>query len=222
MPALHPTGTSTVGTHMVDPRFGNVRIRDRGRLPHWETEAGTYFVTFRLGDALPQPVVKAFEFERKDILQTAARQGRELSATERKRLAELFSERVETYLDLGEGGCHLSRSEIADLVADALRHFDGERYHLLAWCVMPNHAHVVFKALPGQSLERILHSWKSFTAKKANKILGIIGEFWQREYYDHLIRGDEELNQIIHYVADNPRKANLKNWRWVWVQRLSR
>ena len=203
---------------MTQPRFGEVRIRSRGRLPHWETEGGTYFVTFRLVDSLPQSVLDSFEFERKDILKRAKQQGRELSATERKRLDELFSERIEAYLDSGAGACHLSDPEIADLAAKALRHFDSQRYRLLAWCVMPNHVHVVFRIFPGQSPDKILHSWKSFTAKKANEILRRTGEFWQREYYDHLIRNAEELARTIRYVAENPAKAGLKDWKWIWVR----
>ena len=85
------------------PRFGDVTIRDRGRLPHWESEGATYFVTFRLGDSLPESVLVSYQFERDDILKTAQQQGREISPAERKRLDDLFSERVETYLDAGQG-----------------------------------------------------------------------------------------------------------------------
>ncbi len=82
---------------------------------------------------------------------------------------------------------------------------------------MPNHVHVVARLFPGQTLATVLHSWKSFTAKRANLILGLHGAFWQREYYDHLLRNEEELERVVRYVADNPAKANLKDWKWVWV-----
>jgi hypothetical protein len=78
------------------PRFGEVTVRDRGRLPHWEAEGATYFATFRLLDSLPQSVLDSFRFERGDIVRTA----------EQKRLDELFSERVEAHLDSGCGACH--------------------------------------------------------------------------------------------------------------------
>ncbi|MGO8788750.1 MAG: transposase [Terriglobia bacterium] len=199
------------------PLFGEVTIRDRGRLPHWESEGATYFVTFRLGDSLPQSVLASYQFERKDILLTAQRQGRQLTAGEIKRLDELFSERVETYLDTGCGACHLSKPEIADSVADALQFFADKRYRQLAWSVMPNHVHTVFRPFPNWPLEKIMHSWKSFTSKEANKLLGRGGEFWEPEYYDHLIRNEEEFHHYIEYVASNPKNAGLVDWKWVWV-----
>jgi hypothetical protein len=58
---------------------------------------------------------------------------------------------------------------------------------------------------------------KSFTANRANRILGRSGAFWQREYYDHLVRDQSELERAIRYVAANPEKANLKDWKWVWT-----
>ena len=82
---------------------------------------------------------------------------------------------------------------------------------------MPNHVHVVARLLPGQTLATVVHSWKSFTAKRANAILGREGTFWQREYYDHLIRNEGEFERAMNYVADNPAKAILKDWKWVWV-----
>ena len=98
-----------------------------------------------------------------------------------------------------------------------MHHFDDKRYRLFAWCVMPNHVHAVVRILPGHALAEVIHSWKSFTAKRANELLGLNGHFWQREYYDHLLRDERQLEHAIHYVAQNPEKANLKNWRWVWV-----
>ncbi len=196
---------------------GEIQVRSRGRLPHWEAERGTYFVTFRLAHSLPAAVLQALEFERRDIVHSARQQGRELTPRELKRLDELFSERIDRYLDSGRGACHLAQPEIAGLVAQALEHFDGQRYRLAAWCIMPNHVHVVFTALAQQSLDTILHSWKSFTAKQATKRLGGGGQFWQREYYDRLVRDGQEFRRFVNYVVENPIRANLKNWRWLWV-----
>jgi REP element-mobilizing transposase RayT len=196
--------------------YDDVAIRSRGHLPHWEIEGGTYSVTFRLADSLPQSILDSIEFERRDIVKTAKQQGRELTAVEERKLARLYSEHVEAALDAGSGACHLANPKVADLVARALRYFDGQRYQLIAWSVMPNHVHVVFQPASGYSLEKILHSWKSFTSKEANRILGKSGEFWERESYDHLVRDAQELERIVRYVLENPVKANLKNWNWVW------
>jgi hypothetical protein len=73
-------------------------VRTRGRLPHWEANNAIYFVTFRLADSLPQNVIAAFEFEKRNIV-AAKQAGRPLSPTEEKRLDELVSEQIQTKLD---------------------------------------------------------------------------------------------------------------------------
>ena len=102
---------------------------------------------------------------------------------------------------------------------DALEFLNGKRIRLLAWCVMPNHVHLVFRILPGQRLSTVMHSLKSFTANKANKLLGRSGQFWQREYYDRMVRDAEELERAIRYVLNNPEKAGLVEWPWVGTGR---
>ncbi len=213
--AAVPAAPSASGDAGATPP-GELRIRNRGHLPHWEQEGGTYFVTFRLADSLPKSVLDFFEQERESLVRRAKQQRRELTSSEQTRLRELYSDRVETQLDSGAGACHLARPEIAELVAEALRRFDGKRYSLRAWCVMPNHVHVVFTVVPGESLEKIMHSWKSYTAHQANEILHRAGEFWQREYYDHLVRDEQELAHFSRYTVENPAKAHLQDWRWVW------
>ena len=199
------------------PRFGEVKIRDRGRLPHWEKESATYFITFRLDDSQPKSVLERIESEPESLVKTAKQVSREISPSEHKRLQKLSTKIIEQYLDNGSGACHLKHPAIANLVADALRHFDNRRYRLFAWCIMPNHVYVVLKAFPGHPLAEIIHSWKSFSAKRANDLLNATGSFWQREYYDHLVRSEDEFARAVRYVVENPGKAGLRNWRWVWV-----
>ncbi len=200
------------------PRSGEVTIRQRGHLPHWEKDGGTYFITFRLADSLPKSVLDRIEGERHAIVATADQLNRTLSADERKKIQQLSTPAIEQFLDSGAGACHLQKPVIAEEMANALRHFDEQHYRLCAWCVMPNHVHVVARLFPGKNLAVVVHSWKSFSAKRANRILGAHGAFWQREYYDHLIRGEEEFERAVRYVAENPAKANLRHWKWVWVR----
>ena len=198
------------------PRFGSVKIHDRGHLPHWEKEGATYFVTFRLADSLPRSVLDRVESEREAIVRTANQLHRPLSPDERRKIQCLSTPIIEQYLDNGAGACQLRQPSLAEEVVSALRYFDEKRYRLFAWCIMPNHVHVVLKIFPGHSLPEIVHSWKSFTAKSLNRILGLQGRFWQREYYDHLIRDAAELERAIRYVVQNPENAKLKQWKWVW------
>ena len=151
---------------------------------------------------------------------TAKRQGRELSPSEQNRLDELFSAKIDSYLDNGSGACHLARPEVADMVAGALEFFEGQRYRQFAWTVMPNHVHSVFKPFPNWTLGKIMHSWKSFTSKEANKLLLREGEFWEPEYFDRLIRNEDEFHHYLEYIASNPPKAGLKDWKWLWVARI--
>ena len=200
------------------PRYGEITIRDRGRLPHWEKDSATYFITFRLSDSLPRTVLDQIESEKNNIVITAAQLNRDLSADERKRIAHLSNVRIERYLDAGAGACHLQNPAVAGLLSRALRHFDENRYRLFTWCVMPNHVHVVVSLFPGHHLASILHSWKSFTAKSAKKLIAIDGALWQREYYDHLLRSEAEFDRAVHYVEQNPTRAGLDHWPWVWVR----
>jgi REP element-mobilizing transposase RayT len=192
-----------------------LRIRQGARLPHWTKQGSTYSVTFRLYDSLPQKILAAWRFEREDVIKIAQKMKRPLSMHEERRLHELHSERVEKYLDAGHGACWMKKDRVAQIVAQTLLHFDSQRYDLSAWCVMPNHVHVVVRPHAGQELPGIVHSWKSFSAKAANKVLKRKGRFWQVEYYDHLIRDEADFQHCVDYVLRNPQQAGLTGWRWV-------
>jgi menaquinone-specific isochorismate synthase len=178
----------------------------------------TYFITFRLADSLPKAVLDQIVSERERIDQTARQQGREISASERQHLKRLTTVRIEQYLDSSSGKCSLSVPNVAAIVADTLLLFDEKRYRLFAWCIMPNHVHAVVKIFPANCLADVLHSWKSYTSRQANRILATRGIFWQREYYDHLLRDQVQFERAVGYVLENPVKANLQNWEWVWVR----
>ncbi len=161
-------------------------------------------MTFRLHGTLPA-----------DVVARLAADTAKLPSWEKH---EQFDDR----LDTERGADFLRQPAIATMVVRALRHFDGTRYHLHAWCVMPNHVHVVFTAQ--DDLASILHSWKSYTANRANKLLGRSGEFWQREYYDHLVRDEADFARCVEYTLNNPVKAGLcqtpEEWPWSGVGRL--
>ena len=74
---------------------------------------------------------------------------------------------------------------------------------------MPNHVHAVFVLNPAQSLEKIILSCKGFTARKINSLLGRKGNFWQRDYFDRLVRDARHLANCIRYIRRNPAKACL-------------
>lgn len=177
----------------------------RGYLPHFDAgEAYTQFVTFRLADSVPASVVAGWQQELLDRPKV-------------ERENELYR-LIETYLDAGYGACHLRDPRIAELVESAVLHFDGSRCFVHAWVVMPNHVHVVFTPAEDVSLSSIVGSWKSFTAKEANKRLGRGGTFWKSDYYDRYVRSEQHFDHVVEYTENNPVSAGLcirpEQWRY--------
>ncbi|HLP00053.1 MAG TPA: transposase [Fimbriimonas sp.] len=192
------------------PALEDIKKRQGDLLPHWTAERGIYHVTFRLADSLPSTVLQSFMTERDDLLRQ-----KNLSKDDYDRLQYLASERIEEYLDSGAGECFMKQPPIAEIVSSAVQHFDGDRYRLHAWCVMPNHVHLVLEPLGKEELSKTIHSIKSFTANKVNQALCRKGAVWQPEYYDHLIRNEAAYHRVVDYVLKNPSKANLREWQWV-------
>jgi putative DNA methylase len=176
----------------------------RGYLPHWDHPGMIQSMNFRLGDSMPASVIEKWKTEL--VLQPEGQRSVELRRC------------IEEYLDAGHGGCWLRQPDIASLVECALFHFDGQRYRLLAWCVMPNHVHALIETREGFPLADVLHSWKSFTSHKANGLLQRNGEFWQREYLDRYVRSAEHYETVVAYIEENPVKAGLVRLKtdWPW------
>ena len=99
--------------------------------------------------------------------------------------------------------------EAARIVLSSLKWFESsKRITLDAAVVMPDHLHFV-AALQQDSLDRLMHSLKSYTAKKINALLKRQGTFWQPQYHDHALRKDEVLNEVVLYTLNNPVRAGL-------------
>lgn len=174
------------------------RRRSRGYLPHFDGALLFQFITFRLHDA----VAAVIDRWKEELKWTPDLPGRDPRQTELRR-------RIAVYEDKGAGACYLGRADVARLLRDALQFFDGVRYRLIAWCVMPNHVHVLIETWPSYPLDRVVHSWKSYVANRANVLLGRSGTFWMREYYDRVIRNEEHFRKAVEYIHENPVKAGL-------------
>ncbi len=190
----------------------------RGKLPHLKKQGAVYFVTFRLADSLPAHEVARLKHEREVVLEQARAARSPLTWYEEQQLLAWYCDKVEAFLDAGHGACWLSKPEIAGSVSNALKYFDAQRYELRAWEIMPNHVHAIVWPMPEHTLSDILHSWKSFTSKTANKFLNRTGELWQKESFDHWIRDDAESTSLAAYIENNPVKAGLckrpDDWKW--------
>jgi REP element-mobilizing transposase RayT len=163
--------------------------RSRGYLPHLDFRGTVQHVVFSLADSLPALT----DGETSPSMQA-----------------------IEAELDRGLGECLLRDVRCAKIVQDELFRLDGERYRLLAWCVMPNHVHVVIEQV--KDLAGTVRRWKSWTAREINSTLDRSGSIWRREYFDRFARNERHLQTMIHYVEANPVKAGLvaQPVDWVW------
>lgn len=188
----------------------NEIIIKEGNLPHWSQKGVWYFVTFRLVDSIPAEKVEQLRVERVEWLKKHKNESKkEYSIEQLKEYYRLFSERVEGWLNAGHGSCVLKDEANAAIIANSLKYFDGEKYNLDEWVVMPNHVHVLVKPIGKHNLSEILHSWKSYSANKINANIGKSGQLWMHESYDHIVRNEDALKAIRNYIRNNPRKAGI-------------
>lgn len=194
---------------MQDLRFYNpyADIRHTGdRLPHWQQAGAVYFVTFRLGDALPSNLLSQWETDRDAWFRYHPKPW---SVDIEREYHQRFSQKIENWLDAGHGACLLQQSGCANIVAETLRYFDEVRITMISFVVMPNHVHSLFALNPEWTLERLLLSWKRFSAREINKLVARSGRLWQRDYFDRLIRDEKHFANCIRYIRRNPERARL-------------
>jgi REP element-mobilizing transposase RayT len=165
----------------------------RGYLPHYDGGNLYQFITFRLFDSVPKDVIFKWKSEL-EITEKTKRNSREY--------IELHN-RILKFEDKGYGNCFLKNDKIRIVVEDALKFFNKKRYDLVEWVIMPNHVHVLIYVYENVSLTKIIHSWKSYTANEANRILHRCGIFWMHDYYDRYIRDDNHFQATVNYIREN-------------------
>jgi putative transposase len=168
----------------------------RGYLPHFDANTLLQHVVFHAFDALEGNV----------FAQVCSKP------------AEIRPSLVDQALDSSCFGQTFSDCDCADVMQSVLRFFDGDRYDLQAWCVMPNHVHVVLVTAPDVLLGQIIKSWKYAAALRINKLRGTSGPVFAKDYFDRFMRNLKQAETAIHYVEANPVKANLcldgVDWPW--------
>lgn len=199
-----------------EKRLGFLGWHERGYLPHCDYPGLTQFVTFRLADSMPKS--KRGEWEHLLRIEDA-----------REKRSKL-----EQYLDRGIGKCALARTDLAKAAEETLLFFHNKKYELIAWCVMPNHVHVLLEVW-NTPLSRLVQSWKrsvAFAARLERRIttrqFGQLAEtpsrnsalqmaLWEREYWDTFMRDSDQELKAIHYIENNPVKARLCCSPNVWT-----
>jgi type I restriction enzyme R subunit len=136
-------------------------------LPHWQQDGATYFITFRLVDSLPREKLEQWANDREVWLSAHPEP---VSEEDWREYHEKFSAAIERWLDQGSGSCLLEMPECREIVENALKFFNGQRYELGEFVVASNHVHVLVTPFAGHDLSDLLHSWKSFTAKELIKV----------------------------------------------------
>jgi REP element-mobilizing transposase RayT len=168
----------------------------RGYLPHFDANTLVQHVVFRTANSLPN-----------DILERA----RQHDSAQSRRM-------IDAALDGGQSGNLFKDPQFADLMQIGLRYFDGDRYDLQAWCIMPNHVHVLLVTAPNVLLGQIVKTWKSQATRLINAKTISSGPIFARDYFDRYIRNSLQMNRAIAYIEHNPIKAGLCQTRedWLW------
>jgi REP element-mobilizing transposase RayT len=192
------------------------------RLPHWRQDQAAYFVTYRLSDSIPDAQMKTWRVQRE---QWCRNHPLPWSPETEADYHRLFSSTIDRHLDDGHGCCLLREPANAEVVAETFHHYDQRHYLLHAWVVMPNHVHVLASPGEANSLHRIVAGWKRFTGTRINARTGKSGPFWQKDYFDRLIRDWDHFMNVARYIRRNPAKAKLRDGEFLlfeapWVKRL--
>lgn len=155
---------------------------DYKHLPHINIENHYQFVTFRTSDSVDGYLQKLT---------------RDAGSNSRKQLA------IDDYLDQSPLGAHLN-SEILFVLFDYLHSKKGKFYKLAAFCIMPNHVHLLIKPL--EDLAVVMKMIKGNTARSINQLLNLHGSFWAPDYFDRLIRNEQHFRIAYDYIKNNPLK----------------
>ncbi|QJD58690.1 transposase [Pseudomonas sp. gcc21] len=179
-----------------------------GSAPHRDDPHCIQFITFRLADSIPQ-----------HLLRELARESKTLPESER---GSYQRRNIELWLDSGLGCCALRNQKMAAALEDALKYHHGQRYRLIAWCIMPNHVHVLIDTW--YSLPKIVQTWKSVTTRWMflnNDRLRLrvpTRSLWMRDYWDRFVRDEHHFRTAVEYIHQNPVKAGLcrtaAEWKW--------
>ncbi|MDR1888785.1 MAG: hypothetical protein LBQ81_05315 [Zoogloeaceae bacterium] len=200
--------------------------RSRGHLPHRDEWHFVQAITFRLADALPQAKLRQLKAELARL---------KIPENEREKRQRV---QIEAWLDARLGSCALKNPAMAKVVEEGFLRADGVRYRLFAWCIMPNHVHVLIQQM--SALPQIVRAWKAYSGRWAlahTAELGLPGargasltpndkaglvprapRFWQPDYWDRFMRDERHFAATIEYIHNNPVKARLcarpEDWLW--------
>jgi|LakMenEpi03Aug12_release.lakeMendotaPanAssembly.Ray.scaffolds.fasta_scaffold336040_2 REP element-mobilizing transposase RayT len=182
------------------------------KLPHWQQGEVAIFVTFRLADSLPRELLDDWLRAREAFL--AANPPPWDDITEACYHGQ-FSDKLDEHLDAAHGSCALRDPRLAQIVADRLQHFDGQRYDLWSYVIMSNHVHVLFTLRDGESLPDTIQGWKGVSSRLIHKTgLSALNPFWQPDDFDRLIRSPDHFSTVQAHIREiRPKHGRVSNER---------
>jgi putative transposase len=192
------------------------------KLPHFFPPGGTYFITYRLAGSAPKEKIALIEAEREAAIMKFVKPGDKVNDLSKEDIYQLYFEKIDFCVDTNLNEPYwLQQDAAAKIIADSLHFLSQSDVKLWAFCIMPNHVHVLFDTKKLEAdVVKIMQQHKSFTAKLCNKILSRGGQFWERESYDHVVRNGK-FDSTVNYILNNPVKAgfviNWKDWKWSYI-----
>ena len=182
----------------------------RTQLPHWEVECGVYFITIRCAGSLPRVIIQRLS----EIQQSLA--VIEPASDEFALLQRRYFMTIEKYLDSGQGFAPFKDPRCCHLVVDRFRDLQVQGWDVRHFVIMPNHVHLVVWAKGATAMAETWKRWKGRISHDANQVLGRSGSFWQRDWFDRVMRSEAETIRVIRYVHNNPIKAGLgEGYEWL-------
>jgi len=107
---------------------------------------------------------------------------------------------------------------LAEQAVESLAFYRRQRKRpLFAYCLMPDHLHLLVTPEGGANLSAVLGQYESFVTRSAWGY-GIVGTLWHRSFYDHILRKQEAAAEVVAYILNNPVRAGLvERWEdWPW------
>lgn len=197
-------------------------------MPHIDMPGHLTFVTFRLADSMPSEVVQRWHHEIESWLTAHDLRDRTvedvLNANDvddslKNELRQFKNRKWHGHLDDCHGACVLRTPQTRKLVEESLLHFEGHRYDLERFVIMPNHVHLLIQMRPGFPLRKQLTEIMRYSGRNVNALLKQQGTFWQSEPFDHVVRSEAQFEYLQRYITENPQKARLsKGESTLWIR----
>lgn len=199
-------------------------LKTSSTLPHWAQDFTLVYVTFRTADSIPLHVIESWEREKLEwirrhgyeLLDSIGETIAQMTSRDAFQFSKVFNRKREDVLDECQGRCLLRNPSIASIVSKTLLFFDGIRYEMGDFVIMPNHVHLFAAFEDAGQMKSTFNSWLHYSAREINKFLGERGHFWQYEPFDHLIRSNRQFEYIREYIKNNPIKAKLREGEFLY------